>query len=66
MIVPVDETSGRFQADGLGSGPHTLTVTTGVGPALATSQVELEPGKTTREDLRVKRPTPGEAVGKKR
>ena len=59
MNIPVDEKDGRFMADGLGSGKYTLSVGSDAGPALSTSSVELESGKTTTEDIRVKRPTPG-------
>jgi hypothetical protein len=66
MNVPVDEKDGRFLADGLGAGKYTLNVTSGAGPGLFSTTVELEAGKTLIEDIRVKRPTPGAAVGKAR
>jgi hypothetical protein len=65
MNVLIDERDGAYKADALGPGKYTLSVIPSVGPARISRSVELEAGKTTTEVIRVERPTPGEAAGKK-
>ncbi|SIO58624.1 Carboxypeptidase regulatory-like domain-containing protein [Singulisphaera sp. GP187] len=65
MNILVDEKDGRFLADELGSGKYSLNVIPSAGPALYSGSVDLEPGKTVTEEIRVKRPTPAAARERK-
>ncbi|WP_435021791.1 carboxypeptidase regulatory-like domain-containing protein [Tundrisphaera sp. TA3] len=58
MDVPIDETTGKFTAEGLGPGKYQLSVQANVGPALFAESITLEEGKAEVRDIRVKRRAP--------
>ncbi|WP_406697279.1 carboxypeptidase regulatory-like domain-containing protein [Singulisphaera sp. Ch08] len=64
MNILANEKDGRFLADELGANKYILSVMPSIGPALFSGSVEVEPGKTVTQDIRVKIPVPA-AAGKR-
>lgn len=58
LYVPIGDQDGRFRAAELPPGKYRLNVVANAGPVLHNGTVTLESGKTTTEEIRVKRPKP--------